>query len=182
MIQDNGVDNSWTGGGQATSKDLGEYARPRNIWLPATVAGNGIPVPALQLHKPFIVVAHDVTAEQVEQLQQIGEAYRDDQITSLVAHETPHPDGTTRYELFFVRKESNKKYALQLVSELSRISIENIMATGDGPNDTVIVEHAGVGVAMGNGVDATKAVATWIAPRREHDGARVALQQLVLKN
>ena len=39
---------------------------------------------------------------------------------------------------------------------------------------------AGVGVAMGNGSPATKAVADWIAPPVTEDGAAVAIERFVL--
>lgn len=49
-----------------------------------------------------------------------------------------------------------------------------VMAFGDAENDTRMVERAGVGVAMANGCDETRAVADFIAPSNERDGfARV---------
>jgi len=43
-----------------------------------------------------------------------------------------------------------------------------------------MVAWAGVGVAMGNGSPACKAVADWIAPPLTEDGAAVAIERFVL--
>ena len=43
-----------------------------------------------------------------------------------------------------------------------------------------MIAWAGLGVAMGNGSLATKAVADWIAPPVVEDGAAVAIERFVL--
>jgi len=55
-----------------------------------------------------------------------------------------------------------------------------VMAVGDQDNDVAMVAWAGVGVAMGNGSPACKAVADWIAPPLAEDGAAVAIERFVL--
>lgn len=55
-----------------------------------------------------------------------------------------------------------------------------VMAVGDQDNDAPMVAWAGVGVAMGNGSPACKAVADWIAPTLAEDGAAVAIEQFIL--
>ena len=55
-----------------------------------------------------------------------------------------------------------------------------VMAVGDQDNDVPMVAWAGVGVAMGNGSPACKAVADWIAPPLAKDGAAVAIERFVL--
>jgi Cof subfamily protein (haloacid dehalogenase superfamily) len=55
-----------------------------------------------------------------------------------------------------------------------------VMAVGDQDNDVPMVAWAGVGVAMGNGSPACKAVADWIAPTLAEDGAAVAIERFVL--
>jgi Cof subfamily protein (haloacid dehalogenase superfamily) len=57
---------------------------------------------------------------------------------------------------------------------------EHVMAIGDQDNDASMIEWAGLGVAMGNGSAATKAVAGWIAPPIGEDGAAVAIERFIL--
>ncbi|MCL5999211.1 MAG: Cof-type HAD-IIB family hydrolase [Chloroflexi bacterium] len=57
---------------------------------------------------------------------------------------------------------------------------ERVMAIGDQDNDTTMIEWAGLGVAMGNGSTASKAVADWIAPPIGEDGAAVAIEKFIL--
>ena len=55
-----------------------------------------------------------------------------------------------------------------------------VMAIGDQDNDAPMIAWAGLGVAMGNGSPACRAVADWIAPSFEEDGAAVAIERFVL--
>ncbi len=55
-----------------------------------------------------------------------------------------------------------------------------VMAVGDQDNDAPMVAWAGLGVAMGNGSPACKAVADWIAPPLDQDGAAVAIERFAL--
>ena len=114
-------------------------------------------------------------------LHEVGDQYSDKRLCSLVAHHNTQPDGSTRYEVFFVHQQANKRDGLLTALESSRIAREHSMAVGDGPNDTVLVETAGVGVAMGNSVPETLAVASYIAPSLEQNGAAVALNELINK-
>ena len=55
-----------------------------------------------------------------------------------------------------------------------------VMAVGDQDNDASMIAWAGLGVAMGNGSPAVKAVADWVAPSVTEDGAAVAIERFVL--
>jgi Cof subfamily protein (haloacid dehalogenase superfamily) len=58
---------------------------------------------------------------------------------------------------------------------------EQVMAIGDGGNDTSMVAWAGCGVAMGNASPDVKAVASVIAPTQAEDGAAWAIERYVLE-
>lgn len=75
----------------------------------------------------------------------------------------------------------NKGAGLRKLCELLQVDPKNVMAIGDNDNDIPMLEAAGFAVAMGNGSAGTKAVADWVAPTIEEDGAAVALHQWVLK-
>ncbi len=183
-VQDDGIDHFWSGkvetGRTLTGGyQLGTYERAQDIWQPPE-AGNRLKIPGYAPRKPFVIVAHDVSEEQKLMLLQTGESYEQAHIAALVGHEKVLADGTKVYDVFFVDKRANKKDALKLITDMSGVPVDSTMAVGDGPNDAVIVEYAGIGVAMGNSVDATLRVATFMAPSQADDGASVAMETLVL--
>jgi hydroxymethylpyrimidine pyrophosphatase-like HAD family hydrolase len=57
---------------------------------------------------------------------------------------------------------------------------QRVLAIGDNDNDIPLLEAVGFGVAMGESSPGLRAVADWIAPPIEGDGAAVALEQWVL--
>ena len=65
---------------------------------------------------------------------------------------------------------------------LARFGIDRseCMAFGDGPNDREMLQYAGVGVAMGNGAEALKAIADCITADVDEDGIAKALQHFGL--
>ena len=65
-------------------------------------------------------------------------------------------------------------------SAASWASTRRVLAIGDSDNDIPVLEAAGYAVAMGNSTDGVKAVADWMAPPVEEDGAALALHRLVL--
>jgi Cof subfamily protein (haloacid dehalogenase superfamily) len=75
----------------------------------------------------------------------------------------------------------SKGDALQRLAAHLGIPQAQVMAIGDQDNDASMIVWAGVGVAMGNGSPASKAVADWIAPPVAEDGAAVAIERFVLK-
>jgi Cof subfamily protein (haloacid dehalogenase superfamily) len=73
----------------------------------------------------------------------------------------------------------SKAGAMARIAEQLGVSREETLAIGDGDNDVEMVQWAGWGVAMGNGTPAVKAVADWIAPSVDEDGAAVALRSFI---
>lgn len=69
-----------------------------------------------------------------------------------------------------------------LAEELLNINAANVMTIGDNFNDVEMLEYAGLGVAMGNAPADVQAVARWVAPSVEQDGAAVAIEKFVLEN
>ncbi len=58
-------------------------------------------------------------------------------------------------------------------------SLEYTVAFGDGANDIEMVEHAGIGIAMGNASSDLKAVADWIAPDVSKDGLAAGIDYVL---
>jgi Cof subfamily protein (haloacid dehalogenase superfamily) len=74
----------------------------------------------------------------------------------------------------------DKGQGLRRLLEHLDIDPARVMAVGDNENDIPILEMVGFSVAMGQASDKVKAVADWIAPPLEEDGAAVAMRKFVL--
>jgi 5-amino-6-(5-phospho-D-ribitylamino)uracil phosphatase len=72
-------------------------------------------------------------------------------------------------------KYVSKAAALEIVADHYGISLDNVMAIGDAPNDVGILKIAGVGVAMSNASDIVKTAAEWIAPSNNDHGVHAAM-------
>lgn len=75
----------------------------------------------------------------------------------------------------------NKGAAVRyLAEELLGLQASNVMAVGDNFNDVEMLEYAGIGVAMGEAPAAVQAIANWVAPDVEQDGAAAAIEEFLL--
>jgi Cof subfamily protein (haloacid dehalogenase superfamily) len=74
----------------------------------------------------------------------------------------------------------DKGSALHRLCDIMGIVPQRVMAIGDSENDIPMLKAAGFAVAMGNATPSLKAVAHWIAPDIEEDGAAVAMRKWVL--
>jgi Cof subfamily protein (haloacid dehalogenase superfamily) len=76
--------------------------------------------------------------------------------------------------------EAHKGAGLARLAETLGIPRERVMAIGDQDNDETMIAWAGVGVVMGNGSPASKAVADWVAPPISEDGVAAAIERYIL--
>jgi Cof subfamily protein (haloacid dehalogenase superfamily) len=74
----------------------------------------------------------------------------------------------------------SKARGLAWVAQDLGVPSQETIAIGDGDNDIEMLQWAGLGIAMGNGMPGVKAIAQWIAPPVEEDGVAVALRHFVL--
>ena len=74
----------------------------------------------------------------------------------------------------------NKGTGLVELGKLLGIKREEIMACGDGDNDTVMLREVGFGVAMANAEDQVKAAADYITDSNDNEGAAKAIEKFVL--
>jgi Cof subfamily protein (haloacid dehalogenase superfamily) len=77
----------------------------------------------------------------------------------------------------FTDKGIDKAKALNTVFPEMGIHSENIIAFGDGHNDRSIIEYAGIGVAMGNAVDALKEIADDVTLSCDEDGIAAGFEK-----
>ncbi len=75
---------------------------------------------------------------------------------------------------------ASKGQALAFLARKLGVARKETMAIGDNDNDIDMIRWAGLGVAMGNGSDATKAAADLLAPRIDEDGVAAVIEELIL--
>lgn len=86
---------------------------------------------------------------------------------------------TADFYFEFTAQGIDKAKALDTVLIPMGYKREEMIAFGDGHNDTSMVKYAGIGVAMANGVDDLKAIADEITLSNEDDGIAHILTQYI---
>jgi len=76
-----------------------------------------------------------------------------------------------------IKSGMNKAVGINKVAQSLNIPKSRIIAFGDEDNDLEMLEFAGTGVAMGNGIDIAKNVANITTLSNEEDGVAVFLQE-----
>ncbi|MFN5954939.1 MAG: Cof-type HAD-IIB family hydrolase [Dolichospermum sp.] len=75
----------------------------------------------------------------------------------------------------------NKGHAVRyLAEEMLGLESHHVMTIGDNFNDVEMLSYAGISVAMGNAPPEVQAIANWVAPSIELDGAAVAIEKFLL--
>lgn len=74
------------------------------------------------------------------------------------------------------KKGIHKAIGLQKVAQHYGIPKERIIAFGDENNDLEMIDYAGIGVAMKNGIDPLKTLANHTTETNEHNGVGVFLE------
>jgi hydroxymethylpyrimidine pyrophosphatase-like HAD family hydrolase len=74
----------------------------------------------------------------------------------------------------------NKFVGLQHLLSHAALSIESVMAIGDGGNDCELVQGVGVGIAMGNAVLEVKKVAMEVVASNDDGGIAEAIEKYIL--
>ena len=66
------------------------------------------------------------------------------------------------------------------MAEFLGIPLAEVVAIGDGTNDISLLSTAGLGIAMGNALDETKAVADYVTLDVAHHGLAAAVERFLL--
>lgn len=94
----------------------------------------------------------------------------------------PGCESTRWFPLFtdIVPRGSNKSVGIDKMLAHFNILPEETMAFGDGGNDMTMLQHVGLGVAMGNAEDVVKACAGFVTDTVDADGVYKALKKFEL--
>jgi Cof subfamily protein (haloacid dehalogenase superfamily) len=122
-------------------------------------------------HSPLkFIIVEDGAAERVELVGELRTRFR----PALTITRT-HPrlvEGTAQ--------GIDKGAGVVRLCAMLGIDPARVLAIGDSDNDIPILKAVGCAVAMGNASPGVMAVADWVAPPVEEDGAAAALRELVL--
>ena len=77
--------------------------------------------------------------------------------------------------------EATKGNAVRKLASLYGLSLDEVMAIGDGDNDSSMLEAAGFAVAMGNSPDSLKKIADAVTDTVENDGFAQAIYKYALQ-
>lgn len=75
-----------------------------------------------------------------------------------------------------IPKQGGKDQGIKAMAQALHISVDEVMAFGDGGNDIDMLKCAGIGVAMGNASTKVKAVADYVTTSVDQDGIYQALK------
>ncbi|OIQ26238.1 Cof-type HAD-IIB family hydrolase [uncultured Vibrio sp.] len=82
--------------------------------------------------------------------------------------------------LEFLNLESNKGLGVEAIAKHLGIQSSEIICVGDAENDNHMIKYAGLGVAMSNAMEETKALADYIAPSNDDDGVAAVIDKFIL--
>lgn len=132
--------------------------------------GLGQTAPALVVDDPERALTH--TTYQLSAYVPAGE--QEDKIMAVMPHSKAlrwHPAFTD-----ICPSDGGKPAGMRRFMRKYGWDASQVMAFGDGGNDIDMLRFAGIGVAMGNGTDDTKAAADWVTDDVDHDGILNALR------
>jgi hypothetical protein len=82
--------------------------------------------------------------------------------------------------LEFLHPEATKGHALAALARHIGCTMEQTIAIGDSWNDREMILAAGLGVAMGNAIDALKAIAGFVTKTNNEDGVKHVIDTFIL--
>lgn len=83
--------------------------------------------------------------------------------------------------LEFMHPQANKGSGVAALADYLHIPSEQVICMGDAGNDHHMLEWAGLGIAMGNADEQTKALADYVTGTNDEDGVALAIEQFVLR-
>lgn len=89
--------------------------------------------------------------------------------------------GSLKYNIEINAEGVNKGTGLVNLGKMLGIRREEIMACGDGDNDTVMLREVGFGVAMANAEEQVKDAADYITLSNEEEGVAEVIEKFILR-
>lgn len=83
--------------------------------------------------------------------------------------------------LEFMHPQANKGNGVAALADYLHISSDQVICIGDAGNDHHMLQWAGLGIAMGNADEQTKALADYVTGTNDEDGVALAIEKFVLR-
>ena len=124
-----------------------------------------------------IMVSTMGAAETLEELRALAlERFGDSILTHMLINKNYRG-----HILEFLSPHSGKWPALRAVAAREGIAPEEIAAVGDDTNDVEMIREAGLGIAMGNAVEAARAAADVVVRSNAEGGAAEAIERVLIE-
>ena len=85
------------------------------------------------------------------------------------------------YYLDVTHPKANKGEVVLAMSDLLKVTVEEIATIGDMPNDVLMFMKSGVSIAMGNASQEVQNSATYVSSSNEEEGFANAMEQFILE-
>ncbi len=76
-------------------------------------------------------------------------------------------------------KSSNKGNAVKELAGIFNFKREEVICIGDQQNDMEMIKYAGLGIAMGNGIDDLKEIADYVTDTNDNNGVAKAIRKFI---
>ena len=137
----------------------------------------------LNMDVEVIHIDHLNEESDILKVTYFGEVGEVDEVMAVIPDEFYERFYIVRNEPYLIDvmvKGVNKGMALRKLAKHLDLALEEVMAIGDGENDYEMLEAAGLGIAMANGTDRLKSIASDITLSNEEDGVAYAFEKWVL--
>ena len=134
--------------------------------------------------EPEVVVSFGSLLGAVGKL--VGSSHRHDRVAACEAALATRLGAKTTarrsqpYYLDVTPAGSDKGRAVRRIAELLSVPIDEVAVIGDMANDMPMFEVAGHRIAMGNGIEELKTMATFVTDTNERDGFAAAVEHYIL--
>lgn len=135
------------------------------------VTGNIVALPEMDSDEALLQYVRNLGIMQVTGFYAPGK--EEDTVLSLMPHS--HSERWIDTFIDIAGNDGGKGFGLRTMAAHFGISPDECMAVGDGMNDRLMLEAAGVAVAMGNAAPALKDMADFVTADCDEDGIAVAL-------
>lgn len=155
-----------------------DYAFVNNDEIVASAAGERVKEALSHILPAFEVDKEYFRKQSVYQMLVFADKAQEQEIIGKIQSEGFKSVRWHESALDMLRREGSKARGIAHAVEKLGIGMEDVMAFGDSFNDLEMLSSVGFGVAMGNGEEAAKAAAKFIAPSVDEDGVYRALVEL----
>lgn len=129
-----------------------------------------------KLKSPYMFfTAEEYSLEKVEEVFKKLSQLKDISLTK-AHHKNPN-----KYGFIICHVNATKLHGIHTISRILNLKKEEIIGVGDSYNDFPLLMACGLKIAMGNAVEDLKAIADFVAPPVEEDGAAYVLEKFILK-